>query len=117
MKFRFLGRKNQVHHADGIPNSYYTYARDAVFDPGAEGLVYNNDIPHPLVDDFGGIRVGQLRLVEPQRVYQYLSLPTIPLIAGVQAGQIVTDPLLDPNNLPDTEQGHFLSQTLFGGVQ
>jgi hypothetical protein len=109
MKWSLFSRKKQIHHADGIPNSYYTAGE--VFDGGAERFVFNNDIPHPLVGFPNGIRAGEYRFIQPQTVYQYLALPVVPILPGIVPGQLVFNPLNDPNALPDNSLGGF------GGVQ
>jgi hypothetical protein len=114
LKWNLFSRKKQIHHADGVPNSYYTAGE--VFDGGAERFVYNNEIPHPLVGFFGGIRVGEFRFIQPQTVYQNLALPVVPILPGIVPGQLVFNPLLDPNNLPNDANGAYLT-SVFGGVQ
>lgn len=109
-------RRPKIQHPDGLDSTYYTAG--LVFDGGAEHLAYHNDRPHPMLTRFAGFLTNkQLRVTNVQNVYQYNSLPVIGLIAGINAGQVTTAPLLGPNQLPSSPNNNNLNTNLFGGVQ
>jgi hypothetical protein len=89
-------RRKKIQH--GTPDLYY-YTHGDVFTPGAENLAYETNLLHPL-QGIGGIGVKRsLRPIQPPQLYQSIALPTQALLSGVQAGQLVTQPLTeDPNS-------------------
>lgn len=86
--------KKKMPHPD-TNHAYYT--RGDTFTAGSESLVYNTTLLHPL-EGPGGIVCGQLRVFQPPTIYQSLTLPTQPLIAGIQAGQLEMQALTQQAN-------------------
>lgn len=108
-------RKKKIPHPDGV-DAYYTPG--VVFDGGAGHLAYRNDRPHPLITPFAGfIPRRQLRVTNPQTIYQYNALPVVSILPGFVAGQLTTAQLLQNGQLTGSGNNVIANNALFGGVQ
>jgi hypothetical protein len=108
-------KRQKIPHPDGI-NAYYTPG--IVFDNGAEHLAYRNDYPHPLLTRFAGfVPRRNIRVTNPQTIYQFNALPVTPIIAGFVTGQVVTQALTQQGQITGTQNNVLVNNTLFGGVQ
>ena len=109
-------RRPKIQHPDGLDSTYYT--QGFIFDGGAEHLAYHNDRPHPLLTRFGGFLTNhQLRVTDRQVVYQYAGAPLQPILQGVVAGQVTTQPLIQQGSLSGNDNNVLINHSLFGGVQ
>jgi len=108
--------RKKIAHPDGLDSTFYSPG--VVFDGGAEHLAYINERPHPLLTKYGGfIPRIQISPTERQVVYQFQALPIIPVLAGVQAGAIPAQSLLQSNQLNNSPNNALVQDTLFGAVQ
>lgn len=109
-------RRKKIPHPDGLDSTFY--AQGYVFNGGAEHLAYINTRPHPLLTSYAGfIPRRQIRVVEPQTVYQFHSLPVQPILPGVVAGQLSTQSLTYNGELSNSDNNYVANRALFGGVQ
>lgn len=96
--------KRRIPHPDAPPSGVH-YLEGPHITAGAGSLVYHADRPHPLVDRFDGIVPStQVRICEPQIVYQNISLPVQAILPGVIAGSMYTDPLTQAATFGDAVQ-------------
>jgi hypothetical protein len=93
MKLKFL---RKIPHPQGAP---YHYIVGRTFTNGAQAIAFDS-FPLPLQSIIGPATVaGSLRVTQLPQVYQMQAVPIVGL-GGLQAGQLVTAPLVNPNFSP-----------------
>ena len=95
MKLKFLRR---IPHPSA-PTSGYQFVQGRIFWNGAEIYTFNS-WPLPLQDVIGpATNAGALRVFQLPQVYQQQAVPIVGL-GGLQAGQLITQPLVNPDFSP-----------------
>lgn len=96
----FKARKAPQSATKGSP--VYSYIIGRRFDPGAEAEVFEQTFSNPVYMFRGNGRVaGTLDKLQPPQVYVGGGI-TIAGLGGIQAGQYVGQPLLDPSQLDNS---------------
>lgn len=83
--------------------SPYYFVLGPRFDPGAQAEVFETRLAKPLVSNFGGGRVagwvaGSLMVTQPPQVWFNQQVRIMGRV-GTVAGQIFSQPLIDPTNV------------------
>jgi hypothetical protein len=100
MKLKFLRRFQHP----SAPTSGYQFVEGRVFTNGGQNYAFNS-WPLPLQDVIGpATAAGALRILQLPQVYVQQAVPIVGL-GGLQAGQLITQPLVNPDFSPVESEG------------